>query len=92
MHTMLKHVTVIMDVHAILMIFAPLVLFHIRYGKYDGANLQGLNMTCAFSWQKTIHEDNETDQLFVTKDSDEQYTQIQLPKGFIWKLAEAVKK
>jgi hypothetical protein len=40
-----------------------LVLFHIHSGKYDGANLQGINMTCVFSRQKTIHEDNESTQL-----------------------------
>ncbi len=70
-----------------------LVLFHVRYEKYDGANLQGINMICAFSWPKTIYEGNEKAQLFITKNSDEeQFTRIQLPKGFIWKLAEAVKK
>jgi len=54
-----------------------LALFHIHSGKYVDANLQGINMTCVFSRQKTIHEDNESAQLFVKKDSDEEhYTQL----------------
>lgn len=138
-----------------------LVLFHIRSGRYGSVNLDGINVICAFSWPKAIHEGNGTAQLFVTKDSDEeqrsaiisifsgqakgegpfalfattikfflepqyvdlianidgkrssfsvpgiidvksesfvnpvtgeeQDTRIQLPKGFIWKLAEAAK-
>jgi hypothetical protein len=138
-----------------------LVLFHIRSGRYGSVNLDEINVICAFSWPKAIHEGNGTAQLFVTKDSDEeqrsaiisifsgqakgegpfalfattikfflepqyvdlivnidgkrssfsvpgiidvksesfvnpvtgeeQDTRIQLPKGFIWKLAEAAK-
>ena len=138
-----------------------LVLFHIRSGRYGSVNLDGINVICAFSWPKAIHEGDGTAQLFVTKDSDEeqrsaiisifsgqakgegpfalfattikfflepqyvdlivnidgkrssfsvpgiidvksesfvnpvtgeeQDTRIQLPKGFIWKLAEAAK-
>jgi hypothetical protein len=138
-----------------------LVLFHIRSGNYGDTNLEGINVICAFSWPKAIHEGNGTGQLFISKNTteeqrnaiisifsgqakgegpftlfagtfkffldpqfvdiqtkidgkrssfsvpgiievqsesfvnpvtgEEQDTKIQLPKGFIWKLAEAAK-
>jgi len=69
-----------------------LVLFHIHSGKYVDANLQGINMTCVFSRQKTIHEDNESTQLFVTKDSDEEhYTQL-TSLGFYLEACRGCKK
>lgn len=138
-----------------------LVLFHMRSGNYGEVNLGGIDVICAFSWPKAIHEGNGTGQLFISKNSDneqrnsilsifsgqakgegpfalfagtfkffldpqfvdiktkidgkrssfsvpgilevqsesflnpvtgeEQDTRIQLPRGFIWKLAEAAK-
>jgi len=49
-----------------------LVLFHIRSGTYGSVNLEGINVICAFSWPKAIHEGNGTAQLFVTKGSNEE--------------------
>lgn len=140
---------------------SALVLFHIRSGNYGGLNLEGIDIVCAFSWPKAIHEGNGTGQLFISKNTsneqrnalvsifsgqakgegpfalfagtfkffldpqfveiqtkidgkrsyfsvpgilevqsesfvnpvtgEEQDTRIQLPNGFIWKLAEAAK-
>ena len=65
---MLKHVTVIMDVHAILMDFAEHWFYFIFVAEnMTVANPRGINMICAFSWPKTIHEDNETAQLLLEK-------------------------
>jgi hypothetical protein len=49
-----------------------LVLFHIRYGTYGSANLQGINMILTFSWPKTIHKGNVNSQSIVTKNSDQE--------------------
>ena len=136
-------------------------MFHIRSGNYGDTRLDGIDVICAFSWPKAIHEGNGTAQLFISKNTsneqrnaiisifsgqakgegpfalfagtfkfllepqfvdiqtkiesknssfsvpgiievqsesfvnpvtgEEQDTKIQLPKGFIWKLAFAVK-
>ena len=139
-----------------------LVLYHIREGNYGDVKLDGLDVVCAYSWPKAIHEGNGTMQLYITKNTpyynirsalvdifsgkakgegpfalfagtikyflepqfvdinikidgkrssftvsnimdvhlesfmnpvtgEEQDTKIQLPKGFIWKVAEAAK-
>lgn len=56
-----------------------LVLFHIRSGKYGSVNLDGINVICAYSWPKAIHEGNGTAQLFVTKDSNEEQRSAIIP-------------
>ena len=49
-----------------------LLLFHIREGNYgDNIDLNGLEVIYAGSWPKAIHEGNETMQLFITKNSNE---------------------
>ncbi len=49
-----------------------LVLFHIRNGNYGDTDLSSLDVVCAFSWPKAIHEGNGTCQLFITKNSSEE--------------------
>ncbi len=46
---------------------SALVLFHIRSGNYGNVNLDGIDVVCAFSRPKAIHEGNGTVQFFITK-------------------------
>jgi hypothetical protein len=73
----------------------------------SNVKLEGLEVIVAVSWPKAIHEGNGTVQLFITKvpgilevqvenfvnpvTGEEQDTKIHLPKGFIFKVADAAK-
>jgi hypothetical protein len=48
---------------------SALVLFHLRSGNYGDVNLDGIDVICAFSWPKAIHEGNGTGQLFISKNT-----------------------
>jgi hypothetical protein len=53
------------------------VLYHIREGNYgDKTKLDGLDVIYAVSWPKAIHEGNGTQQLFITKNSNENQRQV----------------
>ena len=54
-----------------------LVLFHIGSGNYGDTRLDGIDVICAYSWPKAIHEGNGTAQLFISKNtSNEQRNPI----------------